>query len=106
MEYFVGRLTKGRNGSRAVRHVGNFDTLEAAIKTAQILVDNFLLSKHHPGMTAADLFSIYKNSDEVPLIFSDADCTINVGSFNHFQYATLKCSEICRLTTLRPNTTS
>jgi len=95
MDYFVGSLTKGRNGSRAVRHIGNFDTLGAAIKTAQTLVDNFLLSKHQPGMTAADLFSIYKNSDEVPLIFSDADFTINVGSFNHFQYATLKCSEIC-----------
>ena len=96
MDYFVGRLTKDRNGSRSVRHIGNFQTLEAAIKTAQTLVDNFLLSRHQPGMTAAELFSIYKNSDEVPLIFSDADFTISVGSFNHFQYAKLKCSEICR----------
>ncbi len=96
MDYFVGRLTKDRGGSRTVRHVGNFQTLEAAIKAAKILVDDFLLSKHRPGMTATDLFFIYKNSDEVPVIFSDADFTISVGSFNHFQYATLKCSEICR----------
>ncbi|MEO6073063.1 MAG: hypothetical protein ABIP67_07360 [Burkholderiales bacterium] len=95
MDYFVGRLTKDRSGSRAVRHVGNFQTLEAAIKSAQILVDDFLLSKHQPDMTAADLFSIYKDSDEVPVIFSDADSTISVGSFNHFRYATLKCKEIC-----------
>jgi len=96
MDYFVGRLTKDRNGSRAVRHIGNFQTLEAAIKAAQILVDDFLVSKHQPGMTATDLFSIYKVSDEVPVIFSDADFTISVGSFNHFQYAMRKCSEICR----------
>jgi len=96
MDYFVGRLTKDRNGSRAVRHIGNFQTLEAAIKAAQILVDDFLVSKHQPGMTATGLFSIYKDSDEVPVIFSDADFTISVGSFNHFQYAMRKCSEICR----------
>ena len=96
MDYFVGRLTKARNGSRAVRHIGNFQTLEAAIKAAQILVDDCLVSKHQPGMTATDLFSIYKDSDEVPVIFSDADFTISVGSFNHFQYAMRKCSEICR----------
>jgi len=96
MDYFVGRLTKDRNGSRAVRHIGNFQTLEAAIKAAQSLIDDFLLSKHQLGMTAPDLFSIYKDSDAVPVIFSDADCTINARSFNHFQYATLKSSEICK----------
>ena len=95
MDYFVGRLTKDRNGSRAVRHVGSFQTLEAAIRAAQILIDDFLLSKHQPGMTATDLFSIYQGSGEVPVIFSDADFTISVGPFNHFQYATRKCSEIC-----------
>ena len=46
-------------------------------------------------MTATDSLSIYEDSDEVPVIFSDADCTINAGSFNHFEYATLKCNEIC-----------
>ena len=81
MDYFVGRLTKDRNGSRAVRHIGNFQTLEAAIKAAQSLIDDFLLSKHQLGMTAPELFSIYKDSDAVPVIFSDADCTINAGSF-------------------------
>ena len=96
MDYFVGRLTKDRNGSRAVRHIGNFPTLEAAIKAAQTLVDDFLLTKHRPGMTASDLYSIYESSGEVPVIFSDADFTISVGSFNHFQYAMRKCSEICR----------
>jgi hypothetical protein len=96
MDYFVGRLTKGRNGSRSVHHVGNFHTVEAAIKTAQTLIDNLLLSKHRAGMSAADLFLVYKNSGEVPVIFSDADFTISVSSFNHFQYATLKCNEICK----------
>jgi len=96
MDYFVGCLIKDQKGSRAVRHVGNFQTLEAAIKAAKILVDDFLLAKHQPGMTAIDLFSTYKNSGEVPVIFSDADFTISVGSFNHFQYATRKCREICK----------
>ena len=96
MDYFVGCLIKDQKGSRAVRHVGNFQTLEAAIKAAQILVDDFLLANHQPGMTAIDLFSTYKNSGEVPVIFSDADFTISVRSFNHFQYATRKCREICK----------
>jgi hypothetical protein len=96
MDYFVGFLSKDRKGSRAVHHIGNFQTLEEAIKTAQKLVDNFLLSRHQPGMTAADLFAIYKDSGEVPVIFSDADLTISVGTFNHFKYATLKCGELCK----------
>ena len=106
MEYFVGRLIKGRNGSRAVCHIGNCETLEAAIKEAKTLVDNFLLSEHRQGMTPADLFSIYENSDEVPLIFSEADITISISSFNHFQYARLKCNEICRRTIFKPMSAS
>src|SRR5579862_7074119 len=97
MDYFVGRLTKDRNGSRSVHHIGNFQTLEAAIKTARTLIDSSLLSKHQSGMSATDLFLVYKNSGEVPVIFTDADFTISVSSFNHFQYAKLKCNEICRL---------
>ena len=96
MDYFVGRFTRDRNGSRTVRHVGNFETLEAAIKAARLLIDDFLMSKHEPYMTALDLFSIYKQNEEVPVIFSDADFTISVGLFNHFQYAKVKCSEICK----------
>jgi hypothetical protein len=96
MDYFVGRLTKDRNGSRTVRHVGNFKTLEAAIKAAQLLIDDILMSTHEPCMTALDLFSIYKKNEEVPVIFSDADFTISVGLFNHFQYAKVKCNEICK----------
>jgi hypothetical protein len=69
--------------------------MEAAIKAAQKLVDDFLLSTHKPGMTADGLFLIYKNNGEVPVIFSDADFTISVGSFNHFQYAMHKCNELC-----------
>ena len=103
MDYFVGRLTKDQNGSRAVRHIGNFQTMEAAIKTAQTLVDDLLLSAHQPDMTEADLFAMYKNSGEVPVIFSDADFTISVGSFNHFQYATRKCKELCMRTISQTN---
>jgi hypothetical protein len=95
MDYFVGKLTKDKKGSRAIHHIGNFQTVDAAIKTAQTLVDTFLLSKHEPGMAAADLFALYKTSGEVPVIFSDADFTISVGNFNHFQYATRKCQEMC-----------
>jgi hypothetical protein len=96
LDYFVGRLTKDRNGSRSVRHVGNFETLAAAIKAVQLLIDDFLASKYEPRMTALDLFSVYKQNEEVPVIFSDADFTISVGLFNHFQYAKVKCEDMCR----------
>ena len=66
MDYFVGRLTKDRNGSRAVRHIGNFQTLEAAIKAAQSLIDDFLLSKHQPGMTAPIYFLFIKTAMQCP----------------------------------------
>ena len=82
MDYFVGCLIKDQKGSRAVRHVCNFQTLEAAIKAAKILVDDFLLANHQPGMTAIDLFSTYKNSGEVPVIFSDAGYTVCSGRFH------------------------
>ena len=94
MDYYVGHLTKERDGSSAGRHIGNYPTLDAAIKAAQTMIDSFLLSNYQPGMTEAELFAIYKNSGEVIFILSGEDYTTNISSFNHFQYAELKCHEI------------
>ena len=95
MTYFVEGLTNVPGRENDVRHIGETEKLEDAIKSSQHVIDKFLITNYHYGMTVADLFSIYKSAGEVPVIFSDDDKTINVGAFNHFKYAILKCTEIC-----------
>ena len=94
MAYCVEGLKRtGKDGT--VRHVGNYDKLEDAIAAAKRVVDRFLLSEYSKGTDSKVLFSVYQNIGEFPFIFHDDDKTINVGEFNHFQYAMEQCVELC-----------
>ena len=97
MKHVLGHVTNDLDGSRAVRHIGDFQSLRAAIAAAQTLVSNFLLSQRRPGMAAAHLFSVYKATNAMPVIFSDADFTISDGSCNHLEYASIRCAELCEV---------
>jgi hypothetical protein len=95
MTYFVEVLKNVHGGEGDVRHIGDFDTLEEAVKESEFMIDKFLIANFRCGMTVAELFAKYQKNGDVPFIFSDGDKTINVGGFNHFKYAMLRCTEIC-----------
>ena len=92
MTYFVEGLTTIREGESTVRTVGQFETLENAVRAAQQVIDEFLSRKFVIGMTAAVLFANYHKYGEVPYIFSDDDRTMKVRGFNHLNYATDRCA--------------
>ena len=95
MRYFVEGLRQVHGGEGIVRSLGEYETLEGAIKAAESIIDEFLSRRFVGGMTISDLFSEYQKSGEVPFIFSDDDKTMNVNAFNHFKYAMLRCAALC-----------
>jgi hypothetical protein len=95
MTYFVEGLTNVHSGESDVRHIGDFESLEEAIRASQDTIDRFLAANLRNGMTVADLFAQYQKFGEVPLIFSDGAKTMNVSGFNHFKYAMIRCAAIC-----------
>jgi hypothetical protein len=92
---FCVEALKRSGGDGTVRHVGDYEKLEEAISAAKRVVDRFLLREFSQGMDSKVLFSVYQNIAEFPFIFRDDDKTINVGEFNHFQYAMQQCTELC-----------
>lgn len=48
--------------------LGEFPTLDAAVKASRNIVDEYLLSAYQPGMTAEALFASYKSFGEDPII--------------------------------------
>jgi hypothetical protein len=102
MMYFVEGLTNVHSGESDVRHIGDFETLDEAIKASQDTIDRFLAANLRTGMTVADLFAQYQKFGEVPFIFSDGAKTMNVSGFNHFKYAMIRCAALCESTEMSP----
>jgi hypothetical protein len=95
MTFIVEGVTKQDDPDGAVRRVGAYATREEAIAVAKATVDTFLHREHKPGMLPSELFSLYQERGEHPVIFRDDDKTINVRTFDHVQYALLRSSEVC-----------
>jgi hypothetical protein len=72
--------------------LGEFDTLEAAVVACKRLVDEFLTSSYHPGMTAAELLTQYAFFGEDPFVYT-GDGTV---PFSARDYASDRVREICR----------
>jgi hypothetical protein len=96
MTFYVEGLTLSREPEQQVRRVGAYESLENAIAAAKLVINEFLTRELKPDMLPSMLFSLYQDSGEVPVIFSDEDeKTINVGaSFNHLKYALARCGEM------------
>ena len=95
MTYFVEGLTISLDVDRQVRRIGEYSTLEDAVSAAKLVIDEFLAREFAPGMSLARLFERYQSAGEVPIIFrDDDDKTMNVGHFNHFEYALARCADL------------
>lgn len=96
MTYFVDAISGRKGAGEDAVHLGKFAKLEDAVVVAERAVDNFLRTEFKVGMTGKMLFACYQERGLFPFIFLDDDQkTLNVRSFNHFQYALRRCAEIC-----------
>jgi hypothetical protein len=98
MAFLVEGLSDHVRPDSTVRRIGSFQTKEEAIAAAKHTIDEFMVRECLPGMQPATLFSRYKTQGEYPFIFRDDDRTVNVGGFNHIQYANTRSIEICART--------
>ena len=95
MAYLVEGVVNYLKPDSEVRRIGEFDTVEEAITTAQKIVDEFLSRSFKPGMDAKSLFSLYRRQGEYPFIFRDDDMSVNVPGFEHSHYAKDRAAEVC-----------
>jgi hypothetical protein len=95
MKYFVEGLSRVHSGEGCVRRIGECETLKAAVRTSQQVIDEFLIDRLQHCITAADLFTQYQNFGEVPFIFVNGGDTVNVTGFNHLNYAMARCLVLC-----------
>ncbi len=72
--------------------LGKFPTSEAAIEAAQRVVDKFLMSNFHQGITAQQLFSSYTSFGEDPFVVCDGAEKV---SFSAWDYARQRCHDLC-----------
>jgi hypothetical protein len=95
MAYLVEGVVNYLKPDSEVRRIGEFETAEEAIATAQKIVDEFLRCSVKPGMDAKSLVKLYKAQGEYPFIFRDDDLTVNVPGFEHSHYAKDRATEVC-----------
>ena len=95
MAFYVEGLSKYREPENQLRRIGEYATLEEAIAASKRAIDEFLLRDFKAGMTSAQLYAQYQGFGEVPCIFRDDGMTMSIPGFNHWQYATARCAEIC-----------
>lgn len=95
MTFIVEGVTRQDDPDGTVRRIGAYETREEAIAVAKATVDAFLHREHGTGMRPSELYSRYQERGEHPAIFRDDGTTLNVRTFDHLQYATLRCAEVC-----------
>jgi len=71
--------------------VGSFTSYGEALAKAKAIVDEFLESSHHPGMTSGELFEGYVGFGEDPFIVPAGE-----PRFSAWDYARERCMELCR----------
>lgn len=95
MTFYVEAYSKAESAEKALRHVGDFDTLEGAIAASKRTIDSALLREHTAGMTGEELFAKFQTFGELPCIFRDEDKTLSNLGFNPLVYAKQRAAELC-----------
>lgn len=71
--------------------LGEFETLDEAIRACKSIVDDFLEHDYVPGMTAEKLYGRYTSFGEDPFVFTGRGEV----PFSAWTYAKERCDEIC-----------
>ena len=95
MKFTLSVLQRAAESRNTVREIGHYATLDEAIAAAKGVVNDVLRRVYVAGMTPDQLFESYRAAAETPYLARDDEETMNANSFNHFQFAKLRSSEIC-----------
>jgi hypothetical protein len=76
------------------RQGGVYDSYEAAVATCREIVDRSLAGRRKPGMSADELYDIYKSFGEDPFIVALDDAPLGE-HFSAWTYAKERCRAIC-----------
>lgn len=95
MTFYVEAYSKADSAEKALRHVGEFETLETAIAASKRTIDSALLREYTAGMAGTELFAKFQAYGEMPCIFRNEDKTLSGLGFNALVYAKERAAELC-----------
>jgi hypothetical protein len=95
MEFYVEAYSKADGSDKALRHVGDYATLDEAIAAAKRTIDESLLREFKAGMAGDELYGKFQAYGELPCIFRGEDNTLSGLGFNALQYSRTRCTELC-----------
>ena len=95
MSFIVEGVSGEDEPDSKVRRIGAYETRDEAIAVAKLTVDEFLRREYRSRMLSSELFSRYQAQGEHPYVYRDEGATMTVRTFDHSQYAMLRCAEIC-----------
>jgi hypothetical protein len=93
--FYVEAYSKADNAEQALRHIGDYESLEAAIAASKRTIDSALLREHTDGMAGTALFEKFQSYGEMPCIFRSDDKTLSGLGFNALNYAKQRAAELC-----------
>jgi hypothetical protein len=73
--------------------LGTFATLDEAVAACRALVDQWLATNHKPGMSAAELYSLYVSFGEDPFFVGGEDAERS--NFSAWDYAKARAQALC-----------
>jgi hypothetical protein len=76
--------------------IGQTEHLDEAIIIAKEIVNDYLGANQRYSRSANALYSLYVHAGFMPCIFCNDKETLNVHTFDHLQYASVRCVEIYR----------
>ncbi len=95
MEFYVEAYSKADSAEKALRHVGDYETLDEAIAASKRTIDESLLREFKPGMSGDELYGKFQAYGELPCIFRSEDQTLSGLGFNALNYSKARCAELC-----------
>jgi hypothetical protein len=95
MTFYVEAYRKTNTAEKALRHVGDFETISEAIAAAKRTIVDALLREYTNGMSGAELFAKFQAYGEMPCIFRSDDKTLSGLGFNALVYAKESGADLC-----------
>jgi hypothetical protein len=95
MMFYVESYNKADSAEKALRHVGDYATLEDAIAASKKEIDESLMREFKAGMSASQLFGNFQAYGDMPCIFRTDDKTLSNLGFNALVYAKEASAKLC-----------
>ncbi len=95
MLFYVESYNKADSAEKALRHVGDYATLEEAVEASKVTIDESLKREFKDGMSAGELYGKFQAYGDMPCIFRTDDKTLSNLGFNALIYAKESSAKLC-----------